>query len=124
MKKKIEKINEKIQVVNVYRLITQGTLEEKIMSLQQFKMKTTNSVINEENSSLSKMDTSKLLDLFEVSSNKEVIESNEKQDDDNDLSHPLVDQNLPLKGMSDIWDDKEQYEEFNFDNFLSKLKKK
>ena len=33
------------QVVNVYRLITRGTLEEKIMSLQKFKINIANTVI-------------------------------------------------------------------------------
>merc|ERR1712227_35227 len=40
------------KVVNVYRLITRNTLEEKIMSLQQFKIHTAKSVISDDNSSL------------------------------------------------------------------------
>eukprot|EP00227_Mantoniella_beaufortii_P012046 CAMPEP_0197588466 /NCGR_PEP_ID=MMETSP1326-20131121/9742_1 /TAXON_ID=1155430 /ORGANISM="Genus nov. species nov., Strain RCC2288" /LENGTH=115 /DNA_ID=CAMNT_0043153295 /DNA_START=21 /DNA_END=365 /DNA_ORIENTATION=- len=36
------------RTVNVYRLLTRGTLEEKIMSLQRFKLDVANAVINSE----------------------------------------------------------------------------
>lgn len=52
------------RVVNVYRLITRGTLEEKIMGLQKFKMNIANTVISQENTSLQSMGTDQLLDLF------------------------------------------------------------
>jgi TATA-binding protein-associated factor len=52
------------KVVNVYRLITRDTLEEKIMGLQRFKLNIANSVVNEDNASLKNMDTAQLLDLF------------------------------------------------------------
>lgn len=52
------------RVVNVYRLITRGTLEEKIMGLQKFKMNIANTVISQENASLQSMGTEQLLDLF------------------------------------------------------------
>lgn len=51
-------------MVNVYRLITRGTLEEKIMGLQKFKMSIANTVINQENSSVQSMGTDQLLNLF------------------------------------------------------------
>merc|ERR1712188_105051 len=46
------------KVVNVYRLITRGTLEEKIMGLQKFKLNIANTVVNQDNASLRSMDTS------------------------------------------------------------------
>lgn len=52
------------RVVNVYRLITRGTLEEKIMGLQKFKMTIANTVISQENTSLQSMGTEQLLNLF------------------------------------------------------------
>ncbi|KAG0475517.1 hypothetical protein HPP92_015203 [Vanilla planifolia] len=52
------------KVVNVHRLIMRGTLEEKVMSLQQFKLSVANAVINAENASLKTMNTDQLLDLF------------------------------------------------------------
>ena len=43
------------------RLITRNTLEEKIMSLQQFKIHTARSVISDDNSSLSSMNTDQVI---------------------------------------------------------------
>jgi TATA-binding protein-associated factor len=48
-------------VVNVYRLITRDTLEEKIMGLQRFKLNIANSVVNEDNASLKNMDTAQVM---------------------------------------------------------------
>lgn len=59
------------RVVNVYRLITRGTLEEKIMGLQKFKMNIANTVISQENASLQSMGTEQLLDLFTLDKVKE-----------------------------------------------------
>lgn len=50
------------RVVNVYRLITRDTLEEKIMSLQQFKQRMADTVISSENKSIESMGTDRLLD--------------------------------------------------------------
>jgi len=52
------------RVVNVYRLITRGTLEEKIMGLQKFKIGIANTIISQENTSLQSMGTDQLLNLF------------------------------------------------------------
>lgn len=57
------------RVVNVHRLIMRGTLEEKVMSLQRFKLSVANTIITAENASLNSMDTTQLLDLFTVSAN-------------------------------------------------------
>lgn len=61
-------------MVNVYRLITRGTLEEKIMGLQKFKMNIANTVISQENSSLQSMGTDQLLDLFTLDKVKNLYE--------------------------------------------------
>ena len=50
----------------MYRLITRGTLEEKIMGLQKFKMGVANTIISQENSSLQSMGTDQLLNLFSL----------------------------------------------------------
>ncbi|XP_050067911.1 TATA-binding protein-associated factor 172 [Anopheles maculipalpis] len=52
------------KVVNVYRLITRKSLEEKIMGLQKFKLLTANTVVSDENASMDTMGTDQLLDLF------------------------------------------------------------
>jgi hypothetical protein len=52
------------RIVNVYRLLVRGTLEEQIMSLQQFKLDVAATLVNQDNVSLAAMDTSNLLELF------------------------------------------------------------
>ncbi|CAB4066569.1 BTAF1 [Lepeophtheirus salmonis] len=54
------------KVVNVYRLITRNTIEEKILGLQKFKLKTANTVISSENSSIESMATDQIFDLFSL----------------------------------------------------------
>ncbi|KAL1844567.1 hypothetical protein VTK73DRAFT_2294 [Phialemonium thermophilum] len=54
------------KVVNVYRLITRGTLEEKILSLQRFKIDVASTVVNQQNAGLATMDTDQILDLFNI----------------------------------------------------------
>ena len=61
------------KVVNVYRIITKGTIEEKIMGMQRFKNFISDTVISDEetdkaNSLLTAKDTSNLLDLFSLGS--------------------------------------------------------
>jgi len=51
------------KVVNVYRLITRSTVEEKIMGLQKFKLLTANTIISTENASLETMATDQVIQL-------------------------------------------------------------
>ena len=88
------------KVVNVYRLITRGTLEEKILkyvylihlshppkeegenriltippsSLQRFKIDVASTVVNQQNAGLNTMDTDQLLDLFSLGETAEGAE--------------------------------------------------
>ena len=55
------------KVVSVYRLITRGTLEDKIMNLQRFKLHVASSVVNQQNAQLATMQTEELLELFQYS---------------------------------------------------------
>ncbi|CCH62650.1 hypothetical protein TBLA_0H03680 [Henningerozyma blattae CBS 6284] len=66
------------KVVNVYRIITKATLEEKIMGLQKFKMNIASTIVNQQNSGLASMDTNQLLDLFDAD-NVPSQESEERQ---------------------------------------------
>ncbi|TKR60012.1 hypothetical protein L596_029607 [Steinernema carpocapsae] len=52
------------RTVHVYRLITQGTIEEKVMNYQKFKTETANALIGADNKSLSSMATDGLMDLL------------------------------------------------------------
>lgn len=63
------------KVVNVHRLIMRGTLEEKVMSLQRFKMSVANAVINADNASLKTMNTDQLLDLFTSAESRKKVKS-------------------------------------------------
>ncbi len=53
------------RVLNVYRLITKDTLEEKIMGIQKFKTNLANAIVNIDNSSIKNIKESKLPDLLE-----------------------------------------------------------
>ena len=52
------------RTVTVYRMLTEGTLEEHIMSLQQFKVDVANTVVNADNVAMDSMDTGAVLDLM------------------------------------------------------------
>jgi TATA-binding protein-associated factor len=97
--------------VNVYRLITQGTLEEKIMSLQRFKINIANTVVSSDNASLASMGTDQLLNLFHV-------------DDSATATLPQEDGKASdgLKGMlnelEEMWDTTE-YEDYSVNAFLA-----
>lgn len=56
-------------VVNVYRLVTEGTIEETILGLQNFKRRLAEALITEENASTAQFDTaSMVMDLARSSS--------------------------------------------------------
>ncbi|XP_059051524.1 TATA-binding protein-associated factor 172 [Achroia grisella] len=100
------------KVVNVYRLITRDTLEEKIMGLQKFKLLTANTVISSENAALETMGTEQLLDLFQLSNGQ----SSQPQPGSS-TSKSILD-TLP-----DLWDDKQYEEEYDMSNFIKGLNK-
>lgn len=52
------------KAVNIYRLITQDSIEEKILLLQDKKMKVADAVVNTDNSTMYSMGTDRLLDIF------------------------------------------------------------
>ncbi|GMM51207.1 DNA-binding ATPase [Starmerella bacillaris] len=111
------------RVVNVYRLITRHTLEERIMGLQQFKLNIASSVINQQNKGLLSMGTEQILDLF--SSSAETV--------DNEAPKPETKEAVDITGkvggtdlgstLGELWDETEYAEEYNIDNFIKSLKK-
>ncbi|KAF2125919.1 hypothetical protein P153DRAFT_400046 [Dothidotthia symphoricarpi CBS 119687] len=123
------------KVVNVYRIVTRGTLEEKILNLQRFKIDVASTVVNQQNAGLGSMQTDQILDLFNVSADSAdpaalpPPPSNAKDDavDENDA----VDATGQLrengkKGFLDelgeLWDERQYEEEFDLDGFLGKMK--
>jgi TATA-binding protein-associated factor len=111
------------KVVNVYRLITRGTLEEKIMGLQKFKLNIANSIVNQQNSGLHSMDTDQILDLFNVSKDDESSISHKKKikNADGVSADGLGNAKAVLENLETLWDDKEYEEEYNIDSFISSL---
>ncbi|XP_048263211.1 TATA-binding protein-associated factor 172 isoform X2 [Bombus terrestris] len=109
------------KVVNVYRLITRSTVEEKIMGLQKFKLLTANTVISTENASLETMATDQLLDLFSLDSGKE--KKSEIQDDaTSKISEvPGISRSL-LEILPELWEQQQYDDEYDIQSFLSTLK--
>ncbi|RKP15030.1 SNF2 family N-terminal domain-containing protein [Piptocephalis cylindrospora] len=114
------------RVVNVYRLITRGTLEEKIMGLQKFKLNVANSVVNQQNASLESMNTNQLVDLFSVSTtqepgkNRAVDEAGMEDDSTAGLGGAAKG---VIEDLEALWEDDQYAEEFNLDSYVESLKR-
>ena len=86
--------------------------------LQKFKLNIANTVISQDNSSLSTMDTGQLLDLFSVDKEKRKEKTSAKQQNEGGKSSLKA----MMENLGDLWDE-EQYEtEYNLDNFIGSLK--
>lgn len=115
------------KVVNVYRIITRGTLEEKIMGLQKFKMNIASTVINQQNSGLASMDTHQLLDLFDAD-NVPAQEKENKSSNDGKIDEIANETGLTGKAkeavgeLTELWDTTQYEEEYNLDNFIKTLR--
>ncbi|KAG8234701.1 hypothetical protein J437_LFUL014317 [Ladona fulva] len=113
------------KVVNVYRLITRSTLEEKIMGLQKFKLLTANTVISSENASIETMGTDQLLDLFSLSDKRP--DDGERKDGPSSRSSLAAVSGRNVKSLLDslpeLWEDRQYEEEYDLSNFLESLHK-
>ena len=56
------------RTVNVYKLVTKGSIEEKVMQLHETKLAMSNAIVNAENSTMYSMGTDQLLDIFKFRS--------------------------------------------------------
>lgn len=119
------------KVVNVYRLITKNTLEEKIMGLQKFKMNIASTIVNQQNAGLASMDTNQLLDLFEVDESATKLVENPTEDakENNgnnfseDVTGGLTGKAADAVGdLGVLWDESQYEDEYNLDNFIKSLK--
>lgn len=118
------------KVVNVYRIITKGTLEEKIMGLQKFKMNIASTVVNQQNSGLASMDTHQLLDLFDTKNvpsqdNEENGSQGQKTAGMEDIANEtgLTGKAKEAVGeLKELWDPSQYEEEYNLDNFIKTLR--
>ncbi|KAM8852198.1 TATA-binding protein-associated factor 172 [Synchiropus picturatus] len=104
------------RVVNVYRLITRGTLEEKIMGLQKFKMSIANTIISQENASLQSMGTDQLLNLFTLDKEEKSERGEQSPSTSGKSSMKSV-----LDGLGELWDQQQYDTEYNLDSFMHSL---
>ena len=115
------------KVVNVYRLITRGTLEEKIMSLQRFKIDVASTVVNQQNAGLNTMETDQILDLFNLSSvgdSKPTAETGKEEDMLDEAGNVRkAGEKGWLGDIGELWDENQYAEEFNLDSFMHKMQK-
>lgn len=105
------------KVVNVYRLITRKSLEEKIMGLQKFKLLTANTIVSEQNASMETMATEQLFDLFTLSNNG----TDPKQLNGNDRKTSVT-LKQAIENLPELWEDKEYEEEYDITQFIKTLK--
>lgn len=106
------------KVVNVYRLITKGTLEERIMGLQRFKLNIANSVVTQQNSGLASMDTDLVLDLFRHTTTEEEGPGTKKRDGDQQGTagpHKNI-----LSGLEDL-PTEEEYQDLDLSSYMSSI---
>lgn len=118
------------KVVNVYRLITRGTLEEKILNLQRFKIDVASTVVNQQNAGLSTMETGEILDLFNIGDNTSSASgplsdpSAGKEEDMVDVTGELKEKGKKgyLDDLQELWDDRQYEEEYDLNHFLATMK--
>ncbi|KAI9806292.1 MAG: TATA-binding protein-associated factor mot1 [Sarcosagium campestre] len=129
------------KVVNVYRLITRGTLEEKILSLQRFKIDVASTVVNQQNAGLQTMQTDEILDLFNMGETIDDGSTNGKDgssaaetagaaaaDGSNAVDEATGEvrktgQKGLLDDIGELWDERQYEEEFELESFLKSMKK-
>ncbi|XP_037813785.1 TATA-binding protein-associated factor 172 [Lucilia sericata] len=108
------------KVVNVYRLITRKSMEEKIMCLQKFKLLTANTVVSAENASLDTMATGQIFDLFNL--NERNKNGNDKTNS-NTSSTGQMSMNSIIENLPELWSEQQYDEEYDMSNFVQALKK-
>lgn len=111
------------KVVNVYRLITKRTIEEKIMSLQKFKLGIANSVVNIENSNLSSMGTEQLMNMFnrDAAVAPSTSSSSNTNGQNQGVNLAATGYQRLLENITELWDETQYENEYNLDNFIKSL---
>ncbi|KAK7430006.1 TATA-binding protein-associated factor mot1 [Neonectria magnoliae] len=123
------------KVVNVYRLITRGTLEEKILSLQRFKIDVASTVVNQQNAGLSTMDTDQILDLFNLGDSGPDLLTDKPHNSMEGREEDMVDietgdvlqpgqpggKKAWLDDLGELWDNKQYEESFDLDDFMKTM---
>ena len=122
------------KVVNVYRLITRGTLEEKILNLQRFKIDVASTVVNQQNAGLGTMDTDQILDLFSLDegvpgdaaggSGGAGQGERGREEDMVDATGEVRERGKKgfLDEIGELWDENQYKEEYDLESFLKGMK--
>jgi TATA-binding protein-associated factor len=110
------------KVVNVYRLITKQTIEEKIMSLQRFKLSIANSVVNMDNSSLNSMGTEQLMNMFNRENSVAGAANTSSADSGKATSVEGGQYQKILDNITEIWDENQYESEYDMNAFIKSLK--
>lgn len=118
------------KVVNVHRLVTRGTLEEKILNLQRFKIDVASQVVSQQNSAgLAGMETGEILDLFNLGEGGEGEAETKKNGEEGEGAVDEVTGEVKERGkkgflddLGELWDERQYEEEYNLDEFLAKMK--
>ncbi|KAI9708364.1 MAG: TATA-binding protein-associated factor mot1 [Bogoriella megaspora] len=123
------------RVVNVYRLVTRGTVEEKIMNLQRFKIDMASTVVNQQNAGLGTMGTDQILDLFTLDSDGAMApppgnadKPVEEGEDDSmavDATGEVREKGKKgfLDELGELWDERQYEEEYDLEKFLMNMNK-
>lgn len=111
------------KVVNVYRLITRNSLEEKIMGLQKFKLLTANTVVSAENASLQTMGTSQIFDLFNGGNGNGNGKAQGGTVSGSASGTGGMSMNTIIENLPELWSEHQYEEEYDLGNFVQALKK-
>ena len=94
-------------------------MEEKILGLQKFKLKTANTVISRDNASLSTMDTGQLFDLFSLDDKSDrggkIKKSGDSTEGVESKGIKAILENLP-----ELWDESQYSDEYSLENYSKK----
>lgn len=101
------------KVVNVFRLVSRGTLEERIMSLQEFKRQVAKTVVSTANSDMLTMDRHSVLTLFGATP--------ASTHDDETAQATVGNKTSTLDGLQELWSETQYAEELNLDLFVARV---
>ncbi|KJH49727.1 protein, SNF2 family [Dictyocaulus viviparus] len=108
--------------VNVYRLITQGTIEEKVMSLHKFKQNTADALIGADNRSLQTMATDELLSMFVLDGEQPPMEKDspevKKKRKSKSSSHNSNMNGEDKWNLAELWDESQYEQQFDVSQFI------
>ena len=117
------------RTVNVYRLVTRGTLEEKILNLQRFKVDVASQVVRQQKGGLAGMDTGEILDLFNLEGVGGVEDDKKKSGEEGEGAVDEVTGEVREKGkkgflddIGELWGEEQYEEEFDMEGFLGRMK--